>query len=365
MPGAKSVLFVAHDIGSGRVLTPVAAACEAAGYQAPVIAVGPASAVLKNTVNASGSALPEPKDLGRFLSAQKPATIVTGTSASASLEQDAWAAARALGVPSIAIIDAAMNYSKRLERSTGKTELPDVICVVDAESQRQLSDLVEISTRIEIVGQPHLEHVGRKVGWHRHERRHPRQIIFFSEPIVAEPGERHRIGFEQFEVFGNALPGFAETVGMSLAVKPHPNEDVEQWQSWISHLDSPPQVTLSVTTQDALELMRQADGVFGMCSMALVEASLAGIPALALQPARYYVPNSIIDESTSIMLETDPATLVETTRRFVRDIEAGALGSAPANPYLGSTARVMKVISQTLEPNRPGTASARASGENL
>ena len=365
MSGDRSVLFVAHDIGGGRVLAPVIEACEAAEYRAPIIAAGPAMGVLKNAIGAPEATIPARKDLDRFLSSQQPAAIVTGTSANASLEQDAWAAARELNIPSIAIIDAAMNYSARLRRSTGKTERPDVICVVDAESRRQVETQIEFSGRIEIVGQPHLEHVRRNVDWHRHDRARARQIVYFSEPIVAAPGERHPIGFEQFEVFGKALGGFAETVGMSLSVKPHPNEKIEQWQDWITHFDPPPQGSLSIVTHDALELMRASDGVFGMCSMALVEASLAGLPTLALQPARRYGPNPIIDESTLIMLETDPVALVETTKRFTRDIEAGAPGAAPANPYLGSTARVMKVITQTMTPCKADSTPGHASGECL
>lgn len=357
MMSAPTLLFAAHDIGGGRVLVPVVEACRAARYRVAVMAQGPARQVLAGDLSMPDSL----GDVVRAMSDLGPVVAVTGTSAKAMLEHGVWAAARRLRIPSVALVDASINLLERFLRPADGGAQPDVIGVIDTQSRRALLALKQVSARIEVVGQPHLERVGEIVGAKRRLSRSRHRFVYFSEPIVDAPGGRHRVGFDQFSVLERALPGFADAGKTSLIVKPHPNENPDPWRHWLARVARPAGVSLSLGNGDALRLMADAQGVLGMASMALIEASLAGIPTLALQPGRSYCPNPRIDASPAIRLLTDPSTLGESTGRFVREAMADAGDHVLAShPFAGSTERVMQVIAEAIAAGDGERAKANA-----
>ena len=158
------------------------------------------------------------------------------------------------------------------------------------------------------------------------------------------PGGVQAVGFEQFAVLAGLLPGLAAVGGLSLTIKPHPNESVHQWQEWLSELGPHHGVRAAVDTADAFTLMMDADGVLGMASMALVEAALSGVPVLALQPGRRYCPNPMVDAQPGISLVTDPDVVVDATRAFGQSV-IGTRGTTTASSsFDGSIERILRVI---------------------
>ena len=363
MSRSATLLFAAHDIGGGRVLAPVAAAYRAAGHRVAVLADGPAREVLAGEGASGIASLGNHDDLARVLSDLRPAVAVTGTSATATLEHGVWDAARRLGIPSVAIVDAWINLSLRFRRTTDGGGQPDVICTIDDESRRELELLEEISARIEVVGQPHLERVADSVASRRRLPEAEARFVYFSEPMTQGPGEFHRVGYDQFTVVERLLPGLAGIDAVSLVIKPHPNESAQCWDDWLAGTTVAEEIRVSIATGDALDLMAEAHGVMGLASMALIESSLAGIPTLALQPARRYCPNRKIDANPAIWLVVDPSAIVESTRSFAQNAVAHAgAASAPPQPFAGSLDRLIRVIDTLIQASRRIDAGARATG---
>lgn len=335
-----TLLFAAHDIGGGRVLASILGACRVVGHHVEVFAQGPALEVLASDC--------EPRlvnDVAEFLRKVRPAAIVTGTSGSSTLESDLWVEARRLGIASIAILDASINLTRRFIVSQ-----PDVICVVDAASLRELMDFFDRSARIEVVGQPHLEQVAEIIERDLGQKSSQRVVVYFSEPIVKLLGEQHPVGYDQFAVASALLQSLAKIGELNLVIKPHPNEDIQPWRNWVADIEPPKGVQLGIAETDAFELMGGAACVVSMASMALIEAALAGLPALALQPNRRYCPNPWIDADSAITLVTDLSTLVETTRDFVTEALSKSVSDRPrAGNFAGSTDRIMGIISEIIE----------------
>ena len=292
----------------------------------------------------------ETEDVPGIMNDILPAVVVTGTSASATLEHSLWAAARGQDVPSVAILDASINLATRFRRPQSFTSMPDVICVIDAESRRELETQDDINSRIVVVGQPHLENVGGRIGRSEELNGGSGRLVFFSEPIVVEPGEIHPIGFEQFGIAASIVSGLSGLDGVTLVIKPHPNESVQIWQDWIARTKTPEGIGLEIGSGDALALMAVAQGVLGMSSMALIEAALAGIPALGLQPGRSYCPNPRIDSDEGIRLVTDPEKVIGSVRDFADATRANMrLSPTEKNPFAGSLQRVMGVIDDMMD----------------
>lgn len=350
MSNTKTVLFAAHDMGGARVIAPVVDACRAAGHRIAIVEQGPARGMLKGVAVIVIDAHEETKDVPSIMNDLSPAVVVTGTSASATLEHSLWAAARGQGVPSVAILDASINLATRFRRPQSFTSKPDVICVIDAESRRELEQQDDINSRIEVVGQPHLEMVGGRIGRSEELNSVSGRFVFFSEPIVVEPGEKHPIGFEQFSVAESIVSGLVGQEGVTLVIKPHPNETAQVWRDWIARTKTPDGIKIELGTGDALTLMAGAQGVLGMASMALIEAALAGIPALSLQPGRTYCPNPRIDSDAAIGLVTDPGKVIGSIRDFADAARANSrVSPTEKNPFAGSVERVMGVIDDMMD----------------
>lgn len=349
MSAGDAFLFVAHDLGGARVLTPIIEKYRENGHAIAVFARGPAREVLSNEGPGDADG-----DIETTLASTRPGCVVTGTSESATLEQAVWAEAHRRHVPAIAFLDASINLAKRFGPS-----LPDAIGVVDKTARQEMKSITGGKVRVEVVGQPHLERIVELIDRNRSQNGTKKKFVYFSEPYVAAPGEPHPIGYEQFGVAGQILAGFAGCVGITLEIKPHPNEDPQRWHDWRTNIEAPVGLELNITATDALTLMRHSAGVLGLGSMALIEAALAGIPVLALQPERTYCPNPALDGNAAIELVTDPDAVVDATRGFVRPIAEGTRSAPVAiSPFAGSTTRAIRFIEDTLALPASTTKSA-------
>ena len=334
---AQTLFFAAHDTGGGRVLKPIIEAYQRTEYKVIVWAKGPAEAILTYTPWDRSNV-----DPATILKELSPTVVVTGTSASANFESDIWAAARELGIPSVAILDASINLYKRFVAGQ-----PDLACVVDNDALHQLKEIPGFHARINVVGQPHLERIRRLIGPRKDIPRFPPQLVYFSEPCISAPGETHPIGYEQFIVAEALLPGLANFRGLTLTIKPHPNETTQHWLEWRNRVDIPTHLNVKISISDSIDLMRRTHGVLGLGSMALIEAALGGIPVLALQPGRRYCPNPRLDAHHAIQLITDPEMVVAATQEFVQAVMTDGNAEVTVDPtFVGSTTRATKVIDE-------------------
>ena len=329
-----TLLLAAHDIGGGHVLVPILEACRGPAYDVVVLASGPARTLFLDDARCADNS-----DVAQILSEFMPNIVVTGTSAVATLESELWEAARIAAIPSVAVLDTTINLEMRFAYSQ-----PDVICAVDETSRRELEAATWCTARVEVVGQSHLERTHQLSRLRRPSGGRSGRLVFFSEPIAASPGGVHAVGYEQFSVLARLLPGLAAVGGLSLTIKPHPNETIHQWNEWLSDLEPHRGVRAGLDTADAFTLMMDADGVLGMASMALVEAAISGVPVLALQPGRRYCPNPMVDAQSGIRLVTDPDAVVDATRAFGESVTGLSGASTVSNSFDGSMERTLRVI---------------------
>lgn len=334
-----SLLFAAHDLGGGRVLARVIEACRKAGYLVNVRAQGPAI----EAVGADCAASAE-EDWDRVLRDLKPALVVTGTSDTAVFESNVWIAARNQGALSVALLDASINLARRFTNAQ-----PDLVGVID-EGSRQELQAPWCRARIEVVGQPHLEKVGQMIGSYSNRSGPDGRFVYFSEPVADGPGRPSQVGYDQFTVARAILSALRPLAG-SLIVKPHPNEDFKLWERWLLEVEQQDGTRVEIAGGDALSLMAEVDGVVGMATMALLEAALAGIPVLALQPGRRYCPNPKVDANDRIRLIVDPQEIQRGTRAFAEDALLRRHERQPVlRPYPGSLDRIMAIIDELTQP---------------
>jgi hypothetical protein len=305
--GRNSLLFAAHDPAAARLLLPVFRLAMASDYRVDLLAAGPAQAIW----NEEGlSFLSEAPDLGAY------DLLLTGTSFHADFDRALWGKAREAGIPSLAGLDAWINLKRRfLDEKSGELVLPDLVITIDEENRQAL--LAEgISTQSEIAGQPHLEavveklrerrkseknvtpgldpgvHVDGRVKPGHDENCHNTAIIaFFSEPIDSDFPDGSR-GFEQFETAALLAESLFAHTPVQLVIQPHPREDIKTWKNRIA---APEGVALTIGGGRTDDLLAKADLVTGMTSMVLIEAGLAGIPTLSLQPNRKFSANPLVD----------------------------------------------------------------------
>ena len=107
-----------------------------------------------------------------------------------------------------------------------------------------------------------------------------------------------------FELAARGLAA-APAEGLSLAVKPHPREPLERWRATAARLAGETGIAIELASQSAEDLLAAADGVIGMTTMVLLEAHLARVPVLSLQPARTGIVNPVIENVTAPVI--DPA----------------------------------------------------------
>lgn len=319
-------LFAAHDPGGAQMIGAALGAARASGHSVDFIAAGPTVALWR----AAGHQVIElPPDGDIAAAAEKlasmPDAVIAGTGFG-PFERNCWRWARDQGIPALAAVDAWTNITRRFETPSG-LDFPNAVAVVDEAAGEEVSLAAEGRTAVAIVGQPHLQAQTAQLAAARktHERDPQRPaLVFFSEPVIEDfaPGTR---GFDQFSVFEaliDALVGASSD--WTLAVKPHPREATQRWRATVDACQARTASNIALSEATALDLLAEADAVFGMTSMTMLEAHLAGVPILSLQPDRSIVVNPMIDEICQ------PVTAAADVANRVAGFIAG--GNAPALP---------------------------------
>lgn len=310
--------MVAHDLGGANLLSATAALLTAAGHRLSWYGAGPAAALWREA-GFGVTELAADAAIGARLE-ERPDLLVTGTSAVSDLEREAWMAARRYQVASMAVIDAWMNYRRRMTTtSTGAIILPEAIAVADDAMRRGLKDDGLQPARVYEVGQPHLEALIARLATRRKTRvRNARRLlVFFSEGILEQYDFGCRPGYDQFTAMSLLLKSFYPPSDVELAILPHPLEGVALWQPFIADAKHSGRVFLSLGGRDRDAALCAADGVIGMTSMVLIEAALLGIPVLSVQPDRVENSNPMLDKFPGIALVTAPSAVPEALDRFV------------------------------------------------
>ena len=286
------IALAAHDPGGAAVLAAVAPALRERGHELLWIPAGPAARLWRE----AGEYVPDAMDGIAAIEQSLPNLLLTGTSFFKDFERTLWSAARRIGVPSFTDLDGWTNFEVRFVPLDGSAEYPDAFGVMDEATRAQIAAEGWCQARLFVVGQPHLAARTERLKRRRRGRPRGRRIVFFSEPIAEDYGRAAR-GFTQFEVATLAAEALAGFPGIVMDVKPHPREADADWRDWLARAPN-----ARLAAEDTETLLAAADGVLGMTSTVLLEACLADIPALSLQPDRPKIINSVLDEMTPVVI---------------------------------------------------------------
>lgn len=290
------IALAAHDPGGAAVLAAAAPALRARGHGLLWLPAGPAGRLWRE----AGEYVPAAIDhaaAAAALERESPTLLLTGTSFFEGFERALWSVGRKFRIPSLAVLDSWTNIELRFAPAEGPAEQPDALGVIDDDTRAQIAAAGWCRARIFVVGQPHL--AARTERLIRRRKNRPggsaKRIVFFSEPIIEDFGRDAR-GFTQFEVATLAAQALAGSPGVVLDVKPHPREAESGWRDWLARAPN-----ARLAAEDTETLLAAADGILGMTTMVLIEATLAGIPALSLQPGRPNILNPMIEEMVPVV----------------------------------------------------------------
>jgi hypothetical protein len=312
------LLYAAHDPGGALMIGAAVPELVRRGHTMQFVAAGPAVKLWRG----EGREVVEFTGIEDFMSPAGLAAdaVVVGTGFG-GFERAAWQWARRSGPRSLAAIDSWTHLMRRFETPQGR-DFPDVVAVIDTDLEAEFSAAVGSSVEIAVVGQPHLEAQTIRLRKTRAARRRENggpALVFFSEPIIEDFGP-HARGFDQFQVFetfARALGGSgAKTV--SLTVKPHPREALDRWRTLVERMTRETAVPMALSGATAEKLLADADGAIGMTTMVLLEAHLAQVPLLSLQPGRTRVANPVIERVTDAI--ADAARLPAAVTAFLAQL---------------------------------------------
>ena len=340
------IALAAHDPGGASVLAAAAPSLRARGHGLLWLPAGPAARLWRE----AGEYVPDAVDAEAATAAiaqALPGLLLTGTSFFDGFERTLWMASRHLRILSFAVLDSWTNLELRFTPAEGPAEQPDALGVMDESTRAQIAAEGWCRARLFVVGQPHL--AARTERLVRRRRARPRggakRIVFFSEPITEDYGPTAR-GFTQYEVatvVARALDGHP---GLVLAVKPHPREADAGWRDWLART---PNARLAV--DDTETLLAAADGVLGMTTMALIEACLAGIPALSLQPERPKIYNLVLEEIVPVVARREEA--VAAVRAWLEGLDRPTRPSPRGGDLLDGAERLVAAAEEILRGPGP------------
>ena len=335
------IALAAHDPGGAAVLAAAAPVLRARGHGLLWLPAGPAVRLWRE----AGEYVPDAVDAAAAAAAiaqALPGLLLTGTSFFDGFERALWAASRHLRIPSFAVLDSWTNIEQRFLPAETPPEQPDAFGVIDDNTRAQIAAEGWCRARIFVVGQPHL--AARTERLKRRRKNRPsgsaKRIVFFSEPIIEDFGPTAR-GFTQYEVatfVARALDGHP---GVVLEIKPHPRESDAGWRDWLALTPN-----ARFAAEDTETLLAAADGVLGMTTMVLIEACLAGIPALSLQPERPKILNPVLEEMVPVVARRGEAAAA--VRAWLKGLDRPARPSPRGEELLDGAARLVAAAEEIL-----------------
>jgi hypothetical protein len=299
------IVVVCGDPGGAAAVAPVVHALRAARRaEVRLFAYGHAGQSWAQCGLAS-EALEEPLSPdGALERLRRPAAdlLLTGTSVnSAMLEHRFIAAARALGVPSLAVLDFWLNYVERFTDTGSRlSHRPDRIAVMDERAQAEMVAEGFDASSLVVTGQPAFDDLAH---WrdaftdaHRQDLRArwgttagELVVLFVSQPFGELYGAAATnplfYGFHEQQVLALVIEALEEIArdrrhGIMLIVRPHPREDAA---AFAASRSSTVRVLVS-SDLAARDAALAADLVTGMNSVVLMEACYLQCLTVSLQP---------------------------------------------------------------------------------
>jgi len=306
------------------------------------------------------------------LQAARPALILTGTSVNAlDLERRFIAAAKTLGLPSLAVLDFWSNYSRRFSESSQEALcLPDCVAVMDEQAHREMLAEGFPAARMRITGQPAFDGLAtlrlRFTSAQRQKLRaglgvpeRDRLIVFASQPLstfYTELVDRSlHPGYDEQSVLAGLIRNLEALArdtgtGMTLVIRPHPREMTEAF----AQIHSPWIRTVVSFQENARELLLSADLVIGMTTVLLVEACHLACPTLSLQPGLRVpdvLPTNRLGLSRAVYRWEELLPMLSGWLRNEPEWQAAQQSITAWSPEGHATERVVKLVYEMTQSN--------------
>lgn len=281
MRSRPRTLIFARDAGAANALTPIALSGPAS-----VVASGHARAIFsREGVRHLAITDGEQERPATIVRDERPEAVLTGTSLEVARDHAWWSAAAELGIPSMGVVDHWSQFAERFSIEASFDRMPDLVAVMDERARQQMLQLGCPEDSVVVTGHPAFDRlfvagvVGRASTRSRWAfAKGESALVFALEPLARDYGPR--AAFDEsdvFEIVWQATEGLPFTV----VVRPHPT----QRKSDVEPLTARSKVrTIVETDLGARAVIAGADAVVGMGSMFLIEAAIAGLPVLSIQP---------------------------------------------------------------------------------
>ena len=317
----RNILAVCHDAGGARAVIPVVKELKRLGVSVVALVAGPAAVIWPSECpEVEFLEVPDAfssTEAGKVFEAHHTDTLLSASGLYNQIEHTVRVAAQRRGLYSVAVLDSWLTYAERFQRISdeGLEEChPDRVCVIDDLSYQGMLSAGFKPDQVVITGPPNLEATvsfcqsispDQCEEWRMKHGLSPRDFVmtFFSDPFYTGPdgewitGPGALIGPDGKSIFGytsisileavlEELAAACEAVGRSckFIVKPHPIEHAECLRPVVDQKESNKWLDVRISTEgNAAEWIMLSDAVLGMMSIALLEAALAGKPALSVE----------------------------------------------------------------------------------
>jgi hypothetical protein len=257
-------------------------------------------------------------------------------------------AAREQRIPCLTNVDYWQAYAARLTYPTdaGLEADPDKLAVLDEGMRDAFVELGVPAARVVITGSPTLERAASG----RVSRRASRKVLFLSQPFDAVHGiatlREQPFLYSESSVLKPVLDA-AAALGLTVSVRPHPREGRAVLQEI---LRSHTAFAVFDESRDLAAAMADVLVVIGMTTMGLVEAALAGVPTLSIQPVGPPVMLPTIRSGLTTLV-TETGKVPEVLARVLTADDADASSrDAGTRPHRGAAVRLADEIRRMLRP---------------
>lgn len=371
----RHLLVAAHDTGGANMLVPVIAQLSPrADVRLRVVACAEAVRVFSHAgvphrvVAWTGHEGARGGDLARQLLAEcKADVLLLGTSWGPTLEKALLKVAGKLGIPSISVVDSWSNFRERFAGSgSGALCLPSRVVVPDERAVVQAEQEGVPRALLIAIGQPHLEALAEALRREevREEARRLRAewrvggspesplVLFASEAFSTHqgPDSLAYLGYTEVEALEGVVGAVQQAesaLGQSirLLVKLHPQQSIDT-MVW-GRLAAVRDLRMVDGRQPIWPCLLAADVIVGMSSMVLIEAALAGTPAISFRPEAR-AGDSFVGSELGLVpsATTAHALLLLLTQALKPGVSRarGAIGSAGSLIGRNAAARIAELV---------------------
>lgn len=334
----KRILVAANDSGGANTLVPVIHELLKEGTAICALLTGPAREVFKraNISFEEADSLTD-AEVGKKIEAFAPTVFLAGTSGGMQIDKKVFPLV-AGNIPTIYILDFWNNYTSRFSREgSDLAYLPDCICVMDEQAQKEMIAEGIPEDHIVVTGNPYFEHFTEGVTTKGEDKN---RILFISQPISM--GDY--FGFTEFEALTDIISIVSELPeDYCLTIRLHPRDDKQKYSTFLNE-----RVILSTETILESDLSRSGL-IIGMFSPVLIQSALAGKSVISYEP-HLSVPDPLpTNKSGLTSLAVDTECLRELIQRYLNSqpfsVSVGEWSQS------GATNKVLLVLATAVPQN--------------